>query len=40
MFSKNDETHQEEKYNVAFNEDDEQTIDNILEDTYKPKFRR
>ena len=40
VFSKNDETHQEEKYNVAFKEDDEQTIDNILENTYKPKFRR
>ena len=40
VFSKNDETHQEEKYNVAFKEDDEQTIDTILENTYKPKFRR
>ena len=40
VFSKNDEYHQEEKYNVAFKENDEQKIDAILSSTNKPKLRR
>ncbi|MGN0537957.1 MAG: relaxase/mobilization nuclease domain-containing protein [Acutalibacteraceae bacterium] len=39
VFSKS-ENGQEEKYNVAFKEDDEQKIDTILNGTNKPKFRR
>ena len=39
VFSKS-ENGQEEKYNVAFKEDDEQKIDTILQNTNKPKFRK
>ena len=39
VFSKGEDG-QEEKYNVAFKEDDEQKIDTILNSTNKPKFRR